>query len=106
METLQNEELQPQSGKQHIIKTVVWILVAVLLAAGAFFFTNHFVVKWPIEGDSMTPTLLDGDYVLLFQTQRVRRGNVIIFYHTPADRHYVKRVIGVPGDEIRTVYDE
>ena len=106
-----SEITQPTTGGERkkpskIIGFVVWIVLLVLLAGGAFYFSNHYLVRWPIDGESMSPTLSNQDNVLLFKTQNVKRGDVIIFLHTPANKYFVKRVIGVGGDVITSVYDE
>jgi signal peptidase I len=71
-----------------------------------------------IPSDSMMPTLLDGDFILVnkytyglrlpvvnkevVKIGEPRRGDVIVFRH-PADKSvtYIKRLVGVPGDRIQ-----
>src|SRR3989442_3325331 len=71
-----------------------------------------------IPSESMMNTLLVGDYLLvnklcyggrglgdhLMPYQKIARGDIIVF-HYPVDplQHFVKRVIGVPGDPLRLV---
>jgi signal peptidase I len=66
----------------------------------------------------MEPTILPGDVVLvnkmilgpaipftrsrLFSFGEPERGDIITFYPPGKDEQYVKRVIGVPGDTVRT----
>jgi signal peptidase I len=55
-----------------------------------------------IEGEGMSPALNDGDRVMM--TSRfdpLARGEIIIFYY-PGDtsKSYIKRIIGLPGEEI------
>jgi signal peptidase I len=55
-----------------------------------------------IEGEAMKPALNDGDRVMM--TSRfdpLTRGEIIIFYY-PRDtsKSYIKRIIGLPGEEI------
>jgi signal peptidase I len=64
-----------------------------------------------VDGASMQPNLYTGQRViankLVYDIWAPKRGDVIIF-RVPQDdnRIYVKRVIGVPGDEVRYVGDE
>ncbi len=92
-------------------------LVAVLLAL----FIRTFVVQaFKIPSGSMEPTLLIGDHILvnkflygikipfihktLVPISQPRRDDVVVFIY-PVDRSkdFIKRVIGLPGDEIEMV---
>lgn len=87
---------------------------AILLGMAIF---RTFMFDWnSIPSGSMEPTLYDGDYVLInkmelgpsipFTQIRLghwdspKRGDVIVFYPPGKDIQYIKRVIGLPGDEI------
>jgi signal peptidase I len=54
-----------------------------------------------IEGPSMAPTLLPGDWALTVEPHAYRRGDVVVVQH-PARPGYemVKRVVGVAGDVV------
>jgi signal peptidase I len=89
----------------------------------AIFVITFIVQAFQIPSESMENTLLVGDYLLvdklcyggrgpgdhILPYRKIRRGDVIVF-HYPVDpkQHFVKRVIGVPGDRLRmgnkTVY--
>ena len=93
-------------------------LVTVLLA---LFGTTFVVQAFKIPSQSMEPALLVGDHLLvnkfLFGGQGawyekflpyrpVRRGDIIVFKFPYDDHpHYVKRVIGLPGDRVRILND-
>ncbi len=82
----------------------------------AIFVITFIVQAFQIPSESMENTLLVGDYLLvnklcyggkgfgLMPYQKIERGDVIVF-HYPVDptQHFVKRVIGVPGDRLRLV---
>jgi signal peptidase I len=95
------------------------LLVTILLA---LFGTTFIVQAFKIPSESMEPTLLVGDHLLVnkfifggngawyekvLPYRAVRRGDIIIFKF-PYDDHpdYVKRVIGLPGDRIRILDDQ
>jgi signal peptidase I len=63
-----------------------------------FFFSNYIV-----EGESMMPTLEDGNKLVVnkigYQIGDLHRFDVIVF-HANQEEDYVKRIIGLPGDEI------
>ena len=84
----------------------------------AVFVITFIVQAFQIPSPSMENTLLVGDYLLVNKLcygrgsaadyfmpyRRVRRGDIVVFHYpvNPA-QHFVKRVIGVPGDRVRLV---
>lgn len=90
------------------------LLVTVLIA---LFGTTFILQSFTIPSQSMEPTLLVGDYLFvnkfifggrgawyerLLPYRDIRRGDVIVFKFPYDDHaHFVKRVIGLPGDRIR-----
>jgi signal peptidase I len=89
--------------------------VAVALAIRAFLFE-----PFSIPSGSMLPTLQIGDYVvvtkfaygvrlpfsnsMLWQRDLPERGDVIVFERpTPPAENLIKRVVGLPGDEIQLI---
>ena len=92
------------------------LLVTVLLA---LFGTTFIVQAFKIPSQSMEPTLLVGDHLLvnkfifegngawyekLLPYRAIRRGDIIVFKFPFDDHpHYVKRVIGLPGDRVRII---
>lgn len=82
----------------------------------AIFVVTFIVQAFQIPSESMENTLLIGDYLLVDKLRfghdgfwgkmlpyySVRRGDIIVF-HYPLDPsvHFVKRVVGVPGDKVR-----
>ena len=76
------------------------LVVVVLLLAGRLFVAQPYV----IPSDSMEPTLQTGDRILVetVDPSRVQRGDVVVFDGRAfgGDDDYVKRVIGVGGDEV------
>ncbi len=83
----------------------------------AIFVITFIVQAFQIPSESMENTLLVGDYLLVNKLcygrglgatampyQKIARGDVVVF-HYPVDpaQHFVKRVIGVPGDHLRMI---
>lgn len=92
-----------------LFSTVQLVLGAVLLA----FVINHFVFQsYQVFGQSMVPTLHEGDRLIINKLGRSwssvfgndylpKRGEIIVF-HNPNDAEVqlVKRVVGLPGDRV------
>src|ERR1039457_2979883 len=92
------------------------LLVTVILA---LFGTTFVVQAFKIPSQSMEPTLLVGDHLLvnkfifggrghwydsMLPYREIHRGDIIVFKFPFQDHpHYVKRVIGVPGDRLKIV---
>ena len=72
--------------------------IIIFIIIRAFFFSNYVV-----EGESMMPTLQDGDKLVVnkigYKVSDFHHFDVIVF-HANDKEDYVKRVIGVPGDKI------
>ena len=75
------------------------MLVPVCQAVVNIFFSARF----RIEGDSMLPSLSHGQSVFVvrirFKWNRLRRGDVAVFQRPGGI--YIKRVVGLPGEDIR-----
>ncbi len=58
-----------------------------------------------VEGTSMLPRLHDGERIFInrfiYNFRKIERGDIVVFYY-PKDpgKNFIKRVIGLPGDEI------
>ncbi|MFZ0963083.1 MAG: signal peptidase I [Terriglobia bacterium] len=107
------------SKKSSTRDTFESLVVTVILA---IFGTTFVLQAFKIPTGSMENTLLIGDHLLvnkfifapqtgvlarLLPYRDLHRGDVVVFKFTPTDEqtepgeHFVKRVIGVPGDRIR-----
>src|SRR5439155_1605694 len=101
--------------KSALQESLQWLLGVVTIA---IFIVSFIVQAFQIPSESMENTLLIGDYLLvdklhfgadgfwerILPYRKVKRGDIAVF-HYPVDPrvHFVKRVIGVPGDHIRLV---
>ncbi len=95
--------------------TIQSLIATVIIAV---FVITFIVQAFQIPSESMQNTLLIGDYLLvdkehygppghwnwLIPYQPIRRGDIIVFrYPVNPTQHFVKRVIGVPGDHVRLI---
>jgi signal peptidase I len=100
----------------HVLEHVQFALLALTIAM----FIIAFVVQaFRIPSGSMENTLLVGDYLLVDKTRfapsghwqpllpypNIHRGDIVVFrYPVDPAQHFVKRVIGLPGDHIHLAH--
>ena len=109
----------PQTGTSSFGSDLISSLQSLMGTVVIAIFVITFIVQaFQIPSESMENTLLVGDYLLVNKLcyggaglgdhvmpyQRIRRGDIVVF-HYPVDpqQHFVKRVIGLPGDRLRMV---
>jgi signal peptidase I len=96
-------------------ESIQWFLEIIVISV---FIVTFIAQAFQIPSESMENTLLIGDYLLVDKLHfgkadfmgrvlpydKVQRGDIIVF-HYPLDPsvHFVKRVIGIPGDRIRLI---
>ncbi|MGI9306532.1 MAG: signal peptidase I [Gammaproteobacteria bacterium] len=87
-----------------------------IIFAAVFIFRGFFYSWFSIPSNSMQPNLIVGDFVLVDRSQYgfrlpvfnnalsegapPQRGDVVVFRHPNNGLVYIKRVVGIPGDEI------
>jgi signal peptidase I len=117
MTSATNQEQPPQAQtKSQASRAIREIVETLLLAALIFFLVRLVVLNFRVDGESMLPNLDDGEMLLVnrnaylyFDVGGTRyypfdppeRGDVIVFDPpTKSDKPYIKRIIGLPGEEI------
>ena len=108
----QNDTLAPPSGGASAsglvsrwLRGLFEILQTLVVAAMLFFVVNLVTARIRVEGNSMEPTLQDGElvvvYRLAYRWQSPDRGDIIVFrFPLDEERRFIKRVVGLPGDKI------
>ena len=90
-------ELRRVKGKSRFRRALFGVLgVLVVVAAAAILVATRFLPVLQIYGDSMTPTLNEGEIVVAFDYGDLEQGDVVAFYYN--NKVLVKRVIAGPGD--------
>ena len=91
------------SNKRFVFELIETIVFSVLL----FVIINTVTARIRVESISMQPTLYENDFVLVnrvaYKLGQPQRGDVIVFKYprNPDGEPYIKRLIGLPGDEVR-----
>ena len=96
-------ETAPRSNRTKIGLLILVVIAAVVLYLLLPVLTVVFVgqpVK--VEGAAMSPTLNNGDRILISkQIGKLNRGDIVIFWY-PGDtsKSFIMRIIGLPGDRL------
>lgn len=89
-----------------MLKEIMSWLYAVLIALVIVILVRGFIVTPSVvKGDSMQPNLYDGDRIIISKLSSINRFDEIAFVAPNGEDNYVKRVIGLPGDEIEIIND-
>lgn len=80
---------------------------AVVTQPAATYYRTHYVQAFTIPSGNMVPALLVGDYILtdkaVYRSRRPQRGDIVVFkYPVDERRNFVKRIVGLPGEQIQT----
>lgn len=83
-------------------KWMEWTKVIFFALIIALLIRSFIISTSIVEGQSMEPTLEDGEKVILnkviYRFSKPKRGDIVIIQ--TSSKHYVKRVIGLPGENI------
>ena len=88
-----------------ILETLIIALVSILIIYT--FMAQPFVV----DGASMEPNFQDGNYLIVdemtYRFREPQRGEVVVFYNPRNESEiYIKRIIGLPGEQVSVSGDE
>jgi len=91
--------------KNRVRRPPVWLrpvsAISAVLAVLVLLHSVLFDVR-PVQGESMEPTLHQGEWLLIFKPafalREPRYGDLAVFIPSAADDAWVKRVVGLPGD--------
>lgn len=99
------QEIEKGPGKlrRFLVEIAQTLLISLLL----YFGINAISARIRVQSISMLPTLSERDFVLVnklaYKYGSPKHGDVIVFLPPPdpMGEPYIKRIIGLPGDEIR-----
>ncbi len=101
---IDQEDAQPE--KPNLLGVLVDILETLLLSVVLFFLINAVSARIRIDGSSMEPNLHHGEFVIVskinYRIGEPERGDVVVFdFPRNITEEYIKRVIGLPGEQIK-----
>ena len=92
----ERKRLAYRSRYARVLRSTIYALVVV--AAIAVLLATLFLPVLQVSGDSMNPTLTDGDVIVLVKTDHMKTGDLCGFYWQ--NKLLLKRIIGLPGDVV------
>lgn len=99
-------KIHSSTWKQRILKEIREWIVSIGTALLVVMLLRSFVFSLiRVDGESMQPTLLDGErlFVTVYDGRYgdISRGDIVICrYPNRGSDHFVKRVVGMPGDSV------
>lgn len=103
---LTEERRQETDQRTRLDKVLEWVLPLGFAIAIAVLIRVFVGGTTEVQGESMMPTLHDGDYLIVNKLptyrQDYKRADIVIIDapHLP-DKFYIKRIIGLPGERVR-----
>src|SRR5436309_7755444 len=105
---LTEHETEPQK-RSSVRSAVEWVVIVVAALLAALLIKTFLLQAFYIPSDSMNPTLVQRDRVLVnklsYHFHDVHRGDVVVFKRPPGEndpkiKDLIKRVIGLPGETV------
>lgn len=92
-------ELNVVKLRKRFRKTIIsTVAILIVIAASAYLIASFILPVIRVYSDVMQPALDEDELLLCFNTKSFDRGDLIAFYYN--NRILVRRVIGVPGDQV------
>ncbi|WP_138207944.1 signal peptidase I [Haloimpatiens lingqiaonensis] len=87
--------------KEWVVPVLAALILAFLINKFVFFFIS-------VPTESMYPTIKPGDKIgvtKVYKKDKLKRGDIVVFYSKELKVMLIKRLIGVPGDKIDVAED-
>lgn len=102
----ENQEVEEQSTLNKVGMFFLELIKVVVLAGITIVLIRYFLFKpFYVKGQSMEPNFFEKDYLIIDEiTYRFRepvRGEVVVFNAPGVEDHYLKRIIGLPGERVK-----
>ncbi len=81
-----------------------WVIPFIIAIIAAFLLNKYVFFIMKVPSSSMYPTIQIGDFGIVtrvYNTANLKRGDVVIFKSVELNETLVKRLIGLPGDNVK-----
>ncbi len=100
-----DEQKDTRSAQKWFFETRYWLRDLILAVLLAFIVVVFLYQPVQVEGTSMMPRLENQERIFInkfvYRFRPIERGDVVVFrYPLDPSRSYIKRIIGLPGDDI------
>ncbi|MDF2610596.1 MAG: signal peptidase [Lachnospiraceae bacterium] len=101
------EESKRLNHKKIWKEAIIWMIEIALVIVIAYVTVNYTVERTTMIGESMNPTLQEGDKILIsklsYRFMEPKRYDVVVFKQSGSEHSYynIKRVIGLPGETVQ-----
>lgn len=82
--------------KKFIKESIPYLIIIVVV----LLIRTFIITPVRVTGASMSPTLKDGEIMLLYKLAKIERNDIVVVNSDSTDGYIIKRVIGMPGDTI------
>ncbi len=96
-----------EKRKNRLVQAAIFLAEIVVVIALAFAITHFGFQKIKMHGESMSPTLVENDEIMvnkmIYRLKSPKRGDVVVFKQSGQEHSYynVKRIIGLPGETVQ-----
>ena len=102
---LRFEKKPARSAASLAAEGIRWAVEIAIVCAAAFLVVLAFGERVSSAGDSMNPTLANGDVVLvnrvIYNIKDPARGDIIVYRESGSAHYSIKRVVGLPGETVQ-----
>ncbi len=104
-----SHDKSPFPGSRFFFEIRSWFRDILFAFATAIFIVIFVIQPVKVEGTSMQPRLVDQERIFvnrfIYRFTDIHRGDIVVFWY-PRDRSksFIKRVVGIPGDELEIRY--
>lgn len=98
------QKAKQKNWLSEVMQYAISLIIAIIIG---FLLQRYVISQFQISGDSMSPTLHDGDRMIMYRLAELKRFDIAIIQSPDnaldADGHrklYIKRVIGMPGESL------
>lgn len=99
--------------KKIVYNILDWLIILPICVVLSTFIFNYVFSITEVKGESMYPTIQEGEHLVLNYTSKFKRTDIVVINVTveqykfvDKDKYFIKRIIGIPGDEMKFINED